>query len=530
MADTTDVLIVGAGPVGLMLAVELQRRGVDTCLIDRQTAPAYFVKALGITPRTLEIWDQIGMLHAALDAGIFFTGSSTLVNGEVVEDEAYPTGLFPYGFQALAQYDAERVLRTHLHGLGGRIRWGETLIGFRDDGAGVSAQIRAADGSERELRCRWLAGCDGAHSAVRHGLGLEYEGAALAMTFMLGDVAVDWALPRGRAYRMLELTDGMMTNQLVAIPIPGDVRRYRLSMAAPPDWWSDGADLATPPSLALLTESARSMLPPGTTISDLRWSSFYRISHRIVPRYSVDRVFLAGDAAHIHPPIGGQGMNTGLQDAFNLGWKLALAAAGRAAPDLLDSYDAERRPVGLDVVTRTTRRMEQAVEGTDRGEGVDQLRADSQLDIHYRDSAWVGDDGTAAGGPRGGDRTPDVSGLERPWITAPVRLLELLRHPGLTLLRYAATPDDTRLAALAGALPADVVRVAAITAPGVPAPAVEGIAHLVDAGGAFRETYNPADGALFLIRPDGHLAWRGDKGSLEALRRHAARILAPAAA
>ncbi len=527
MTDATQVLIVGAGPVGLMLAVELQRRGVDVQLVERQPTPSYFVKALGITPRTLEIWDQLGLLHTMCDAGLFMSGNLTLSNGEVVAEQTFPEGMLPYGFLALAQYDAERLLRAHLQGLGGTVRWGESLTGFRDDGEAVTARLRGADGGERELRCGWLVGCDGAHSPVRHGLGLDYSGDALPMTFMLGDVALDWSLPRDRSCRLLEVADGTMTNQMVAIPIPGDPRRYRLSMAAPPEYWSDGADLATPPSLDVLARSAAPMLPAGATISDLRWSSFYRISHRIVPRYAVGRVFLAGDAAHIHPPIGGQGMNTGLQDAFNLGWKLALAAAGRAAPGLLDSYDAERRPVGLEVVTRTTRRMEQAVEGVDRGESVEQLRADAQLDVSYRDSTWVGSGGTPpAGGPQAGDRAPDVTGLQRPWIAAPVRLLELLRHPGHTVLRYLGTPDAGRVAALAGVLPADLIRTGVITAPGVPAPDIESCSHLIDAGNRFRDAYAPADGALLWIRPDGHIAWRSETPDAAALAAHAARIFA----
>jgi len=533
MRDATDVLVVGGGPVGLMLAGELQRRGVDHLLIEQKPAPSYFVKALGVSPRMLEIWDLVGIAREAIDAGMFLRGSATPVNGDVVEQVEIPEGRFPYGPLVLAQFETERILRARLLGLGGAIHAGLTLTSFDARSAALLARVRGADG-ERAIECRYLVGCDGAHSAVRHGLGLAYEGEAYPMTFMLGDVAVDWSLPRGYAYRGAHVVDGEMRNAGAMIPIPGDRRRYRVSLAAPDQ--SEGADLDRPPSLELLTGAAAPLLPKGARLSNLRWSSFYRISHRIVPRYGAERIFIAGDAAHIHPPIGGQGMNTGLQDAFNLGWKLALAAAGRGAADLLDGYGAERQPVGAEVVSRTSGRMAKTIEGKDK-DSADELMADSQLLVNYRGSRWVGGGATRADrldGPRPGDRAPDVQELSRHFVARPIRLFELMCVVGHTLLFYAdesaAAQDFEGLAAFADDLSAGypgAVAPYAVVSPGARPLDLERVPLIVDAQGGFRSAYGAHGGSVYLIRPDGYIGYRAATAAREPLLAHVRRVLGP---
>jgi 2-polyprenyl-6-methoxyphenol hydroxylase-like FAD-dependent oxidoreductase len=525
METSTDVLIVGGGPVGLMLAGELQRRGIAHLIVDARPQPDYFCKALGITPRTLEIWDQIGVLEDALRHGLFAAGMSAAVNGQDTETEHIELGAMPYGFLFLAQYDTERILRRHLERHGGRVRQGVTLIGFEQRGDGLRARVTATDRTEQTIDCRYLVGCDGARSAVRRAMGIDYEGDAYPMTFMLGDVRVHWSRPRPYGYRFTVTSDGALQNILVCIAVPGDPQRYRLSMAAPPEYWEEGADLETPPSMELLSRTVAPLLPAGATISDLRWSSFYRISHRIVSRYSAGRAFLAGDAAHIHPPIGGQGMNTGIQDAYNLGWKLALAARGRAAADLLDGYDSERRPVGQDVVDRTTRRMDDSLqEGQAK---YDQWMQDSQLLIHYRGSHWVGEDvaaGAMARGPQPGDRAPEARGLRREWVADPVRLKELLRGTAHTLLLYfdEGAPAELygRCAALADALRArcdDDLVLYGIVHPDARAVDHERFPLLTDARGEFAAAYGAAAPCLYLIRPDGHVGYRSDRIDAERL-------------
>src|SRR5262245_24471627 len=213
-----------------MLAVELTRRGIDHIVIEQKPAPAYFVKALGVSPRTLEIWDQVGIAREAIDAGLFLRGVGMLVNGAITERIDVPDGRFPYGPFVLAQFETERILREHLRCIGGHVDAGVALLSFEATDSRVLARVRDAGGIEGSVECRYLVGCDGAHSVVRHGLGLDYQGDAYPMTFMLGDVEVDWPLPRGYAYRGTHIVDGQIRNAMAAIPIPGDPRRYRLSL------------------------------------------------------------------------------------------------------------------------------------------------------------------------------------------------------------------------------------------------------------------------------------------------------------
>lgn len=540
MVDTTDVLIAGGGPVGLQLALELARRGVRFVAIDQRSSPDYYCKALGVTPRTQEVWDQCGVLDDAQRRGTFLGGvESSVGRGGAITCEAIaPDAPVPYGFLTLPQYDTEEVLRMHLRRHGGAVEYGARLLAFVAHDDHVAARIAGADGRERELRCRWLAGCDGAHSTVRKGAGIEYEGEAYPITFMLGDVLLDWQRSHAFGHRITHLEDGELRNVLICIPIPGDPRRYRVSLAAPPEMQEEGADLSAPPSLELLRAAVAPIVPDGTSISDLRWSSYYRISHRIVSRYAAGRCFLVGDAAHIHPPIGGQGMNTGLQDAQSLAWRLALAAAGRAAPGLLEGYAEERRPVGLDVVQRTMRRMDEALEtGAAK---FDQWMQDSQLLIHYRDSRWVGEDvapGALAAGPLPGDRAPDALGLRREWVAHPIRLAERARVPGHLLLLWfgedATAEDFARAARLADEVArrhGDAITVDAILAPATVAVDHERFPLLRDADGSFRAAYGAARGCcLYLLRPDRHVAYRCDRHDPAALERYLQRILvAPA--
>jgi len=558
--QTVDVVVVGAGPVGLMLAGELATRGIDHVVLESAPAPVRRCKALGVTPLTLDVFAQLGVIEDALARGIFLRGMAMLTDGAVTgwlasdldgDDSVRPRlaarsegdvtrvrfeGL-PWNFFAMAQYETEAILHARLGRVGGRVRVGETLVGYEQTADGVVARVRDASGSERALAARFLVGCDGAHSTVRKGVGVDFEGDAFPMTYMLGDVALDWSLPRGFAYRCIETTDGQLTNLVVAVPIPGDPRRYRLSMAAPEAYWAPDADLHTLPTLAQLRASAARALPPGTGIDDLRWASFYRISHRIVPRYRVGPVFLAGDAAHIHPPIGGQGMNTGIQDAFNLGWKLALAVDGVAAPALLESYHAERHPVGYAVVSRTSARMDDAIEN--RLDAHQELLDDSQMTIAYGDARWLGEDvlpaGALADGPAPGERLRDAGGLVRPDGAAAVRLKAVLGgnlEHALLLYADAATDEaaQRRLAELADVARERAhgrLRVYGIVAAGAQPLQHERFPWLIDREGQFARAYGARRGCLYLIRPDGYVGYRATPIDAAGLARHLDAIFAP---
>ena len=290
----------------------------------------------------------MGVLRRILDAGVQMRGQIVYVNGEQVAklDLALPDDV-PFGFLSIPQYATERILREELAMHGVQVERGVRLAGFEQDADGVTATL-ADDAGEQTVRAAYLVGADGAHSTVRKGLGLTFEGAAFEEQYMLGDVEVDWSMPAGYGVRAMHQTDGVTDDLLVCIPLPGEIdapragargTRYRMSMLVPDELASapsagdvaHGFEGALKPELHHIQAVIDRLSPEPTTARNVRWSSVFRISHRIVDAYGRGRVFVAGDAAHIHPPTGAQGMNTGIQDAHNLAWKLALALV-RAAP------------------------------------------------------------------------------------------------------------------------------------------------------------------------------------------------------
>ncbi|MFI5860237.1 FAD-dependent monooxygenase [Streptomyces sp. NPDC051546] len=559
---TTDVLIVGAGPVGLSAAAELRRHGASCRLVDRLPARLPYAKAVGIQPRTLEIWDRMGLVRTVLEAAAPLRGQLIYVNGtEQARIELVLPPEVPYGFAALPQYETERILEEHLASLGTVIERGTELLSFTQDGdgagdavgpaAGVTSLLRTASGGEEELRTRYLIGCDGAHSTVRKGLGLSYEGGAFAEEYMLADVVSDWDLPEGYGLRSTRQgADGSADDVLVCIPLPGR-GRYRMSMLVPPelsaqppggpaagsaggpgagDGVRHGLEGGRVPELSHIQAVVDRLAPSPATVSGMRWSSVFRISHRIVDRYGDGRVFVAGDAAHIHPPTGAQGMNTGIQDACNLAWKLALTLRGAGGPALLASYDAERRPVGEEVVGRTVRHATRGMENEQDGMRTVMLR-EAQLLVGYPDGPLAGRPFGPADAPQPGERAPDCGGLSLPVAAYPVRLLDALRgRVGHVVLLYGA--DGAALAEAAEQSGATGLLTVAVLAREAAPDAAAGLPAAVpgyrDAAGEFARLYG-ADGPTgFLVRPDGYLGARFPlSGTAAALSGYLASLSAP---
>jgi 2-polyprenyl-6-methoxyphenol hydroxylase-like FAD-dependent oxidoreductase len=527
-----DVVVVGAGPVGLTVAGELARRGVRVRVIDALSEPKHYAKAVGLQPRTLEHWERTGMLSAALDEVRALRGLVVYSDGEQVArtELALPPDV-PFGFTTLPQYTTERLLGEALRRHGGAVERPCELVGFSQDADGVTLQLRTPAGEEG-VRASYLVGADGAHSVVRKGLGLSFEGDAFPEEYMLGDVVLDWSLPAGYSARISRTVPDGPADLLVAVPLP-ERGRYRISMLAPPELRSHPADAPADgvvhglesgraPTLADLQAVVDRLAPEPTTVSDLRWSSVFRISHRLVDRYGTGRVFVAGDAAHIHPPTGGQGMNTGIQDGLNLAWKLALVVVGAASPALLASYDAERHPVGEEVVGRTVRN---AREGYLANDPSTVLRREAQLLVGYPDSPIVGADGEALG-VAPGDRAPDARGLRRDTVTDPLRLHAVLAATELALLAYVddadqlAAVDAARAVAASSGLP---VRAHAVVAPALAAAFADaGEPCLVDGAGDLAAAYGMRGGDGVLVRPDGYVGWTARPLTAAGLAAHLA--------
>ncbi|MFK8252014.1 FAD-dependent monooxygenase [Ancylobacter terrae] len=508
---SAEILIVGAGPVGLALACELARHGVRPRIIDRRTEPLPFCRAIGVTPRTLEVYDDMGLAREMIDAGLFLTGVRSSVPGKPPVDRAPDLADLPFSQLGVPQPETERVLAGRLAALGITVERGVTLTGLDQDAGGARVTLEGSGGGG-PTRFRYVVGCDGAHSAVRRLSGIAFEGETWPFDFMLGDVAIDWGaepLARGLARFAVVPAEDAPPDIFVAIPLP-ERGRYRVSMraperlAAPAGSGTDHGIQSDRPdaTLADLQEVADRLLSPPVRLSDPRWTSIFRISMRLAARYRVGNAFIAGDAAHVHPPTGGQGMNTGIQDAYNLAWKLALVVKGQAAPALLDSYEAERQPVALEVINRT---VEASV---NFGKRVAQDRlADTQILVGYRGGPLAA--GAEGDGVRAGDRMPDAQGLRRFGIGFPLRLHEVLRGTAPVLLLAGGDPAMAEAAAARlGARWPGLVRVVALVGGEAAMEEPPGVELLYDAAGMSAAALGPLDGGAFLVRPDNYVGLR----------------------
>ena len=339
MSTDTDILIVGAGPIGLFLATECARRGLRYRLVEARATQSVHSKALAVFPRTLEILDMAGVVAPFLEAANRVTWVAVVAHGHTLAQVQFAPAESPYPFVAMVPQDVtERLLVGELQRRGGRVEYDTTFVSAEPQEDSVSVTLHHQGGPVR-LRAAFVVGCDGAHSTVRHLLHLPFEGAVYDATFMLADVETNDVLPADQ----LQLCPSE-SGPVAIFPMSATRRRVVATI---------DRDEGDAPSLDLVRRILAERAPAGIEARALHWSTYFKIHHRRVASLRNGRVFIAGDAAHIHSPFGGQGMNTGLQDVWNLVWKLDLVLRGRGTEQLLDSYSDERLPVIKHVIETT---------------------------------------------------------------------------------------------------------------------------------------------------------------------------------
>lgn len=470
---TTDVLICGAGVTGLTLAIELARHGVSFRLIEKRTTPFIGSRGKGIQPRTQEIFEDLGILNKVVAAGGLYPRLRTYRHdGSYVDSDiahhTKPTHAEPYHLPLMVpQNVTETIMREQLKAWGHRVEFGCELRHFAQTPRTVTAYV-AGPAGEEVIIAHYLIGADGGGSFVRKKLGVSFPGRTLGIHALVADASLS-GLNRDVWHHF---NDGDMARMITICPLAGTQLFQIQALLAPDDSQNFSADVLT----AFLTERI------GRTdvrIHSIPWVSKYQMNARIAEHYRVGKVFLAGDAAHVHPPTGGQGLNTSIQDAYNLGWKMAASLRG-AGEELLDSYEQERRPIAESLLHLSTRLLD-----SQKQRGIKRERDVQQLDIQYTNSPLAHTLPERQHGLQAGERAPDAPLLGAGGQS--LRLFQLLQGPDWNLLAYETHGKviDARR--------------------GLRIHHIGEQDELIDTLGHFRESYHLAPGQCVLIRPDGYV-------------------------
>jgi 2-polyprenyl-6-methoxyphenol hydroxylase-like FAD-dependent oxidoreductase len=539
-SSTLPVLVIGAGPTGLTLAAELARHGVECRIVDRGDGPTNLSKAIGMQARTLEILDGLGIIDDILDAGHVVHGVSGHVKEKRIFHFSYDELDSPYPFLLnIVQRDTERILGEFVSSLGLTIEWHVEVVGYEQDEDGVVATLQHPDGRQETVHAQWLVGCDGARSFVRQAIGTSFEGDTYTDYFALADARLEWQLTNQELHAFVS-PEGV----LFALPLGDD--HYRLIVA---DKASADRPEGTQPTFDDFERAIATRGPGGAKVSEPGWMTAFRVNARVAGNHRDGRAFLAGDAAHIHSPVGGQGLNTSVQDAHNLAWKLACVINGHASETLLDSYDAERMPVAHAVITMTNRLTHMLTLHNVEAQHVrnslmpllgrvpaiqHQMRdQDAETVVNYRHSPLVDEfsDGhfgirRHAGGVRPGDRAPDVQPIGLPDGTTG-RLFDVMRRATWhTLLIFEGedpSEDDARclseLAEYAEQRYPQLVRAFVVSESGG-----SGLNRITDEEGLLHHRYHADRPSAFLIRPDGYVAFRSRPPTDNAIAQYLDRL------
>ena len=541
-SSSPDVLVVGAGPVGLMLASELRRHGATCRIVDRAAQPTDKSKAVVVHARTLEHLDHLQLEQEFLRLGTIVHGVSVFADGRRLAqlhfdgtDSRYPFVL------CIPQSATEQILGNHLTGLGVQVERRVEFVDFEQDKSGVTSRLRSADGSIEEVRSKFLCGCDGSHSTVREKAGISFGGQGYEEEWILADVKM-----KEVAFARDEVTLFAEPHHFFAIfPLPDN--RWRLiavrKIAVP-------GETAAPATVEEFTAMLLRQAKQAFTIYDPVWISPFRIGHRHADHIDQGRIFLSGDAAHIHSQVSGQGMNTGLQDAVNLGWKLALVCKGLSKPELLATYEAERLPTikkilfGTDLATKavTMRHSvgQQAVNQLARllieFEPVhDYLNRNiTELEINYRGLGCISPYYAKQSRRRAlrlrrvaipGDHAPRAPHLSTLPDQDGIRLYDLLRHAGHTLVflqgEDSLGPSSAEVVGFANELRTRFVaeiNPIAVRLEDTWNPADFDFPVVEDIGEEMHYAYDAESSSVYLIRPDGYIGFRSDWEDRDALK------------
>ena len=552
----TQVLISGGGPTGLTLALVLRRYGITCRIIDRDSEYHVHSRGKGIQPRTLEVFDDLGIVnelraHGTSSGSVrFYTNKQPVA--EVMVPEIPPRPGIPYpSLLIVPQFQTERILRDRLADFGVAIEHGRELIAFQDDDEQVIANVKhSTTGKVEVIRAEYLIGCDGGRSFVRRQLGLRFEGENHDQYWVLGDMDIA-GLDRDVTAHAWFADDHTYLN---ATKLPS-VSSWQVQASVEPNALGHIEAASAELFQRLFTE--RTGLP-NVQVSNATWLSNYNVKRRMVDRYRKGRVFVAGDAAHIHSPAGGQGLNTGVQDAYNLGWKLALVLQGKAHAKLLDTYEEERLPVAQSVL-HTSETGNSLFFSTNpfitffrRFVFLPLLRQPritaalllktTELDLTYRGASLSQEDTEQPGGvrswlarrsmPRAGDRAPDALVREDSTGTQ-LRLFDAFRGPHWTLLLFCGDEQnpsgDRRLTTIKQEIEeayGDGVQTHLIRSSTreVRASNRVELPILVDTAGEVHSLYSARLASFVLVRPDGYIAIRGHLGTEHHLHSYVKSI------